>query len=181
MSCFELQPFYFIVVDLSCTHLIQCTPYLCSCYCFGDGISGADGNRPQYFSLRVWTIFQNSVLPKYRMHVESAVNETVVRISHTHTHTHTHIHTHDERVDISFFLKKVCSFPVFQFLKNICLSFLSCVFSQHVFCTIHRKILFGRFSQNEACFWKWLPQIFVKKQYNVYFKCLCIIVTYYGS
>lgn len=94
---------------------------------------------------------------------------------------HTHTHTHDERVDISFFLKKVCPLPVFQLLKNICLSFVSCVFWQHVFCTIHRKILFGRFSQNEACFWKWLPQIFVKKQYDVYFKCLCIIVTYYGS
>ena len=86
--------------------------------------------------------------------VHSTVNETVVRTSHTHTH--------NERVGICFFLKKVCPFPVFQFLK-IWLSFLSCVFWQHVFCTIHRKILFGRFSQNEACFWKWLPQIFVKK------------------
>lgn len=56
--------------------------------------------------------------------------------------------------------RSISSFPV---SKNTCLSPLSCVFWEHGLCTVHSKILFDRFSQNEACFWKCLPQNFVEK------------------
>lgn len=75
--------------------------------------------------------------------VHSIENETILKTSHILTYIM-------GRVENGL-KKKIMS------ISNTCLSFLSCIFwahlvDEHSFYTVNVEIVFGRFSQNEACF-----------------------------
>lgn len=164
MPCFEIQPFYFIVVDMPYTHFIQCFHTLVVqllLLCRWNQWCRLD--RLQIFSLWVWTIFDivfclNIVC---MLKVHSMENKTVLKTAHTLTYVM-------EGTGICYFKKEKSMF-IFNFSvsKNACLSSLYCVFWDCGFCTVNSEIMFGRFSQNKVCFWKCLSQIFVRKNSTI--------------